>query len=202
MNDDKHKDTTPILVLIGALLLVAGLWMLMGRFFALPSVVGEIWQRIRSADDAVALIIIGAAIVVFAQRKDHPGMPAKGTRLYRARSEKWLGGVLGGLARYFSVDVTVLRLAFIALAFLLDIGGIVVAYIVLWIVVPEEPEGAVSTVSLPPAVAPYAPPPPQWPEPAAPPPQWPEPAAPPPQWPETATPPAPEPPAPPAPPAE
>lgn len=191
MNGDNRKDTTPILVLIGALLLVAGLWLLMGRFFAFPPIFGEIWQRIRSADDAVALIIIGAAIVVFAQRKDHPGMPAKGTRLYRAKSEKWLGGVLGGLARYFSVDVTVLRLAFLALAFLLDIGGVIVAYIVLWIVVPEEPEGAASAVA-PPPEAPYAPPPSaQWPEPAAPPAQWPEPA-----------PPAPEQPTPPAPPAE
>ena len=173
MNDDNHKDTTPILVLIGALMLVAGLWLLMGRLFDLPPIFGEIWQRIRSADEAVALIIIGAAIVVFAQRKDHPGMPAKGTRLYRAKSEKWLGGVLGGLARYFSVDVTVLRLAFLALAFLLDIGGVIVAYIVLWIVVPEEPESVVSAA---------APPPAQWPTPPAPP--------------------APEPPAPPSPPAE
>jgi phage shock protein C len=149
----------------------------------------------------VALIIIGAAIVVFAQRKDRPGMPAKGTRLYRARSEKWLGGVLGGLARYFSVDVTVLRLAFLALAFLLDIGGVIVAYIVLWIVVPEEPKGTANMVASPPTAV-YVAPPAQWPEPAAPPAQWPEPAAPPAQWPEPAAPPASEPPAPPAPPAE
>lgn len=205
MNDDNQKDTTPILVLVGALLLLAGLWLLVGRLFDLPPIFGEIWQRIRSADEAVALIIIGAAIVVFAQRKDHPGMPAKGTRLYRARSEKWLGGVLGGLARYFSVDVTVLRLAFLALAFLLDIGGVIVAYIVLWIVVPEEPKGAVSAVASP-QTAPHAPPPSaQWPEPAPP-----APPAPPAQWPEPApsappappAPPAPEPPAPPAPPAE
>jgi phage shock protein C len=199
VSDDDRKDTTPLLVLIGALLLVAGLWMLMGRFFEFPPVLQQIWQRVRSADEAVALIIIGAAIVMFAQRKEHPGMPAKGTRLYRSRSEKWVGGVLGGLARYFSVDVTVLRLAFIALAFLLDIGGIVVAYIVLWIVVPEEPEG-VSAAYAPAAAAPYAAP--VWP--AAPPaPPAPEQVVPPvPEWPEPPAWPAPEPPVPPAPPAE
>ena len=199
MSDDDRKDTAPLLVLIGALLLVAGLWMLMGRFFEFPPVLQQIWQRVRSADEAVALIIIGAAIVMFAQRKEHPGMPAKGTRLYRSRSEKWVGGVLGGLARYFSVDVTVLRLAFIALAFLLDIGGIVVAYIVLWIVVPEEPEG-VSAAYAPTAPAPYAAP--VWP--AAPPaPPAPEQVVPPvPEWPEPPAWPAPEPPVPPASPAE
>ena len=199
MSDDDRKDTAPLLVLIGALLLVAGLWMLMGRFFEFPPVLQQIWQRVRSADEAVALIIIGAAIVMFAQRKEHPGMPAKGTRLYRSRSEKWVGGVLGGLARYFSVDVTVLRLAFIALAFLLDIGGIVVAYIVLWIVVPEEPEG-VSAAYAPAAAAPYAAP--VWP--AAPPaPPAPEQVVPPvPEWPEPPAWPAPEPPVPPASPAE
>jgi phage shock protein C len=199
VSDDDRKDTAPLLVLIGALLLVAGLWMLMGRFFEFPPVLQQIWQRVRSADEAVALIIIGAAIVMFAQRKEHPGMPAKGTRLYRSRSEKWVGGVLGGLARYFSVDVTVLRLAFIALAFLLDIGGIVVAYIVLWIVVPEEPEG-VSAAYAPTAPAPYAAP--VWP--AAPPaPPAPEQVVPPvPEWPEPPAWPAPEPPVPPASPAE
>jgi len=203
VNDDNKRDTTPVLVLMGALLLVAGLWMLMGRFFNFSPAFGEIWQRIRSADEAVALIIIGAAIVIFAQRKDHPGMPARGTRVYRSRTEKWLGGVLGGLAKYFSVDVTVLRLAFLALAFLLEIGGVVVAYIVLWIVVPEEPKDGAASVAAPqPAAAPYPQPPStQWPQPAPPP--APAPPAPPSfPAPEDVVPPAPEPPAPPAPPAE
>ncbi|TDB38325.1 MAG: PspC domain-containing protein [Actinobacteria bacterium] len=66
-------------------------------------------------------------------------MPAKGTRLYRSRSDKWVSGVLGGLSRYFGIDAVLLRVAFLALVFLGNFGSAIVAYIILAIVVPEEP---------------------------------------------------------------
>jgi phage shock protein C len=57
-------------------------------------------------------------------------------RLYRSRTDRMLGGVAGGLGDYFDVDPVLVRLAWVALAF----AGIgVVAYIVAWIIVPEEP---------------------------------------------------------------
>jgi phage shock protein C len=60
-------------------------------------------------------------------------------RLYRSRTDRQIAGVCGGLARYFGVDPTVVRVAFIVLAVL---GGSSVAiYLALWIVVPKEPEG-------------------------------------------------------------
>lgn len=66
--------------------------------------------------------------------------PAQRTRrrLYRSRTDRMLGGVAGGLGDYFEVDPVLIRLAWVALAF----AGIgVVAYIVAWIIVPEEPSG-------------------------------------------------------------
>ncbi|HSG79363.1 MAG TPA: PspC domain-containing protein [Acidimicrobiia bacterium] len=62
-------------------------------------------------------------------------------RLYRSRSERMIGGVAGGLATYLGVDPVIIRLAFVALAFA---GAGVVAYIIAWIVVPEEPADAVA----------------------------------------------------------
>jgi len=50
-----------------------------------------------------------------------------------------LGGVAGGLARYIEVDPTLVRLAFVALVFT---GVGVLAYVIAWIVIPEEPETA------------------------------------------------------------
>ena len=65
------------------------------------------------------------------------------TRLYRSRTERMIGGVAGGLATYLGVDPVIIRLAFVALAFA---GVGVVAYIIGWVVIPEEPAGdAVAT---------------------------------------------------------
>ncbi len=61
-------------------------------------------------------------------------MPRK---LYRSSRDRMLGGVAGGLAEYFEIDSTLVRILFVITLF---IGGTgVLAYILLWIVVPEAP---------------------------------------------------------------
>ena len=58
-----------------------------------------------------------------------------GKRLYRSRTDKVIGGVCGGLAEYFDVDPTLVRLL-VVLLFLA--GGIgVLAYLIAWIVIPK-----------------------------------------------------------------
>jgi phage shock protein C len=58
------------------------------------------------------------------------------SRLYRSRSEKMIAGVSGGLGEYFDVDPVLIRLLFVVTAFISGVG--ILAYIVLWIVVPLE----------------------------------------------------------------
>jgi len=58
-------------------------------------------------------------------------------KLYRSTSDKMLGGVAGGLAEYFDIDSTLVRVLFIVVVFLG--GGGIIAYIILWIVVPQKP---------------------------------------------------------------
>ena len=65
---------------------------------------------------------------------------AQTRKLYRSRTDRKLGGVCGGLAQYFNTDATLIRVLFVVFA-LLGGPGLVV-YVVLWIVVPEEPLGA------------------------------------------------------------
>jgi len=48
-----------------------------------------------------------------------------------------IGGVAGGLAEYFDIDSTLVRVLFIVVVFLG--GGGIIAYIILWIVVPQKP---------------------------------------------------------------
>lgn len=61
-------------------------------------------------------------------------------KLQRARHGSWLGGVCAGIANYFGWDATLVRIAFI-LSVLLP-GPQFLLYIVLWIIIPREPEVA------------------------------------------------------------
>ena len=56
-------------------------------------------------------------------------------RLYRSRTERQLAGVCGGLAEYFGVDPTIVRVLFIAFALLGGPG--LLLYIILALVIPE-----------------------------------------------------------------
>ncbi|MEX1168666.1 MAG: PspC domain-containing protein [Chloroflexota bacterium] len=59
-------------------------------------------------------------------------------RLYRCRHDKRLAGVSSGLAEYFDVDVSLVRVLWVLSIFFGGIG--ILAYIVLAIIVPMEPE--------------------------------------------------------------
>jgi len=66
-------------------------------------------------------------------------------RLYRSRDNRMIGGVAAGLGEFLGIDPTVMRLMFVMIAF--AAGGGVIAYIVMMLVVPEEPlEGKVEIV--------------------------------------------------------
>jgi phage shock protein C len=58
-------------------------------------------------------------------------------RLSRPRLDRKIAGVCAGFARYLGVDVTLVRLIAIVLAICPGVG--VIAYIVAWIVMPNDP---------------------------------------------------------------
>lgn len=60
-------------------------------------------------------------------------------RLVRLRNDRWIGGVCSGLARYFGLDVVLVRILFIAFA-ICPVLPAFIPYIVCWIVMPTEPE--------------------------------------------------------------
>lgn len=61
-------------------------------------------------------------------------------RLYRSETDRMLGGVCGGLGEYLGMDPTLVRLIFVLL-FLVGGHGLLV-YLIMLIVVPNEPIGA------------------------------------------------------------
>ena len=60
-------------------------------------------------------------------------------RLYRSRKDRILGGVCGGMGNYFNVDPVLARVAWLVLFFAGGVGFL--AYIISWIIIPEEPLG-------------------------------------------------------------
>jgi phage shock protein C len=58
-------------------------------------------------------------------------------RLYRSRKNKIVAGVAGGLGEYFDIDPVLIRVIFVV-ATLAGASGLL-AYLILWIVVPKEP---------------------------------------------------------------
>lgn len=57
-------------------------------------------------------------------------------RLTRSRSDRYLGGVAGGLGDYFGIDPVVFRILFVALT-LAGASGIAL-YVIAWLLVPDE----------------------------------------------------------------
>ena len=79
----------------------------------------------------------------------HPGTDGVGRwlrALRRSRSDRWLGGVCGGLAPSSGVPSWLWRLVFVALAVCGGTG--VVVYLLLWILLPVEEVTAAGTGSL------------------------------------------------------
>lgn len=58
-------------------------------------------------------------------------------RLFRSRKWRVFGGVAGGLAEYFGLDPILMRVIFVIITLINGIG--LILYIILWIVIPEEP---------------------------------------------------------------
>ncbi|MBU1706995.1 PspC domain-containing protein [bacterium] len=58
-------------------------------------------------------------------------------RLHRSLRNKKIAGICGGLGDYFNIDPTIFRLLWIFL--LLFYGTGILIYLILWIVIPQEP---------------------------------------------------------------
>lgn len=58
-------------------------------------------------------------------------------RLYRSKTDVKLAGVCGGIAEYFDIDPTLVRLGWIL--FILMGGSGILGYIIAWLIMPQRP---------------------------------------------------------------
>ena len=71
--------------------------------------------------------------------EQHPSTHSYPTprRLVRSRDDRWLSGVRGGVADYAGIDANLVRLI-VVLGTILGFGSVFVAYVVAWILMPQE----------------------------------------------------------------
>ena len=84
--------------------------------------------------------LLGASVDL--NKSSSPGSTGSGdfgselNRLRRSRTDRWLGGVCGGLGRASGVDSWVWRLVFTLCVLFAGFGALI--YLLMWIFVPEE----------------------------------------------------------------
>jgi phage shock protein C len=79
-------------------------------------------------EDAAVCAYCGKRVAVVIARK----------RLVRPRQNRKIAGVCAGLAEYFDLDVTLVRLVWLILLILPP--SAILPYVIAWIVMPDEPE--------------------------------------------------------------
>ena len=156
---DRHDSAGWII--LGALLIVGGFFFVARNLGWIPWQLGAVWDTVVQARLGIGIVVLGILLIVWAQSGRGFKLPERGRKLYRLRTDKWVAGVLGGLAEYFGIDATLLRLAFLGLL-ILGADALIIIYIVLAIVVPQEPKEAqaVPAAPVPPGMAAPPPPPP------------------------------------------
>lgn len=72
-------------------------------------------------------------------------------RLARSTSDRKIAGVAAGVARYFGLDPNLVRVVWVVSLLFAGAGGLL--YLILWAVLPEEPDGIALTRPRNPAIA-------------------------------------------------
>jgi phage shock protein PspC (stress-responsive transcriptional regulator) len=67
------------------------------------------------------------------------GVPLMPRKLMRSRDDRKIGGVCAGLAHYLELDTSLVRILWFFVTLACGVAPGVVAYILGWIIIPEEP---------------------------------------------------------------
>lgn len=58
--------------------------------------------------------------------------------LYLSRTDKKIAGVAGGLAEYFELDSTLIRLILVFVLLITGVAPMIVAYFIAWLIIPKK----------------------------------------------------------------
>ena len=147
--NEPHSMGSRLLIILGVVLII------LGALTLLPQVLGPLWAPIAAMIGfamrlfwPILLIIIGFFIIRLASTSSSresgsnmgftPSMPPAGTRLMRSRNNRMVAGVCGGIAEYFSIDPSIVRIITVIIFLLPGISWLI--YILAWIIIPQASE--------------------------------------------------------------
>jgi phage shock protein PspC (stress-responsive transcriptional regulator) len=105
-----------------------------------------LWVILSIAGAIIGGVIVYVAAWLLMPEGDNQPVPAERRVLRRSTTDRQIAGVCGGLAEYFQVDVTAVRLVWVIASIFcgMIIGG-VVAYLLTWLIVPSATSAPAST---------------------------------------------------------
>ena len=62
-------------------------------------------------------------------------------KLYLSKKDKKIAGVSGGLAEFFEVDSTLVRLILIFVTLITAVAPMIIAYVIAWLIIPRRKDG-------------------------------------------------------------
>lgn len=156
-----RTNRTGFAVLAGLALVLFGAWMLA------VGVLGPIFWPLRWLLGALAqvgwpLLLIGLGVLLIVRARGG-GWTTSGKAWRRSRTNRWIGGVLGGLAGVLNVDATLLRVIYALLTLMTGGWFGIILYLAAMIFIPEDSVVASwnspsATGATPPPPAPPVPP--------------------------------------------
>ena len=140
-------NNASIVVVVGLLLVLVGVVLLLDRLDVFNARV--LWHTMRNVIVPLAIILFGIAVLARRGKKSEAPppsghleqVPLRDGHWHRARYDRKLFGVCAGIAHAMNVDPTVVRLAWVLLS-LHSLGVGFVVYLILGLVLPEEPATA------------------------------------------------------------
>ena len=107
----------------------------LGNYFKIDPVIVRVIFIVANAVSVLAYIILWIAIPEYKTTANTNEPPVR-RRLYRDGDRRVLGGICSGMAAYFNMDISMMRVIFFLMFFVIGPFNILL-YLILWIVVPK-----------------------------------------------------------------
>ena len=128
--------------------IIGGVCAGLAEYFGVDVVLVRLLFVILSIAGAVigGVIVYVAAWFIMPEGTDQAAPLTDGRVLRRSTTDKQIAGVCGGMAEYFQVDSTMVRLVWVVLSIFVGcvIGGII-AYLLAWLIIPRAADSSMST---------------------------------------------------------
>ena len=121
--------------------MIAGVCGGLGNYFKIDPTIIRLLMVFLCIFTAILPLVIAyfiAALIIPIERQKYP-MERTYTKLYRSIKDRKIAGICGGIGEITTIDPVFLRLLLIFLCLITGVVPLVLAYLIGWIIIPEQP---------------------------------------------------------------